>query len=414
MRRRSRAGGEPAKPRRPKTAARKSRVTSKAARPSTSSAAREETKIARLTRELKEALQQQRATYRRAATRPSTSKRHSIRSFNLQRRRARRARRRSPGDFAQNIVDLIKTFAAQSAVAIENARLFHNVEASLQDLGTTQDRLVQKQKLASLGQLTAGIAHELKNPLNFVNNFSGVSTELIDEMRDALDRMMGDDKTRAEITEPADILRDNLNKIVQHGKRADVIVKNMLLNSREGSGEHRSVDINAMVEEALNLAYHGARAAKQNFTITLQRSFDPAAGAWPLAARAQPSERVRHLGVLMAFEENDPRPKAWLSRVTEGLAELGWTDGRNLRIDVRSAGDVDRMRMFAKQLVDLRPDVILAFGTPVTAALKPETRTIPIVFVIVSDPVGEGFVASLSHPGGNITGFHYSEASIGG
>jgi putative tryptophan/tyrosine transport system substrate-binding protein len=138
------------------------------------------------------------------------------------------------------------------------------------------------------------------------------------------------------------------------------------------------------------------------------------AAAWPLTARAQQGEHARRLGVLLAFEENDPRPKAWLSRVTEGLAELGWTDGRNLRIDVRSAGDVDRMRIFAKQLVDLRPDVILAFGTPVTAALKRETRTIPIVFVIVSDPVGEGFVASLSHPGGNITGFHYSEASIGG
>jgi ABC-type uncharacterized transport system substrate-binding protein len=142
--------------------------------------------------------------------------------------------------------------------------------------------------------------------------------------------------------------------------------------------------------------------------------FGVVTAAWPLTARAQQSERVRHLGVLLAFEENDPRPKAWLSPVTEGLAELGWIDGRNLRMDVRSAGDIDRMRMFAKRLVDLRPDVILAFGTPVTAALKRETRTIPIVFVIVSDPVGEGFVASLSHPGGNITGFHYSEASIGG
>ena len=142
--------------------------------------------------------------------------------------------------------------------------------------------------------------------------------------------------------------------------------------------------------------------------------FGGVAAAWPLTARAQQGERLRHLGVLLAFEENDPTPKAWLSRFTEGLAELGWIDGRNLRMDVRWAGDVDRMRMFAKQLVDLQPDVILAFGTPVTAALKRETRIIPIVFVIVSDPVGEGFVASLSHPGGNITGFHYSEAPIGG
>ena len=106
-------------------------------------------------------------------------------------------RRRAPGAFPQNTVDLIKTFAAQSAVAIENARLFQNVETSLEDLRTTQDRLVQTQKLASLGQLTAGIAHEIKNPLNFVNNFSGVSAELIDELREALGRMTGDDKTRA-------------------------------------------------------------------------------------------------------------------------------------------------------------------------------------------------------------------------
>ena len=187
-------------------------------------------------------------------------------------------RRRTPGAFQQNIVDLIKTFAAQSAVAIENARLFKNVETSLEDLRTTQDRLVQTQKLASLGQLTAGIAHEIKNPLNFVNNFSGVSVEMIEELQEALDRMKGDAKTRAEIAELTNTLRDNLNKIVQHGKRADSIVKNMLLHSREGSGEHRPVEINAVVDEAVNLAYHGARAEKQGFNITLERSLDPTAG----------------------------------------------------------------------------------------------------------------------------------------
>jgi putative ABC transport system substrate-binding protein len=139
------------------------------------------------------------------------------------------------------------------------------------------------------------------------------------------------------------------------------------------------------------------------------------AAAWPLTSRAQQAERMRRVGVLMASKETDTRPKVWLSRFTQGLTELGWVDGRNLLMDVRWAGDdVDRMRMFAKQFVNLQPDVILAFGTPATAALQRETRTIPIVFAIVSDPVGEGFVASLSHPGGNITGFHYSEASIGG
>jgi GAF domain-containing protein len=187
-------------------------------------------------------------------------------------------RRKTPGAFPPSTVDLIKTFAAQSAVAIENARLFHNVEASLKDLRTAQDRLVQTEKLASLGQLTAGIAHEIKNPLNFVNNFSSVSVELIDELREALGSAHLDSKLRTEISEIADTLQGNLDKVVQHGKRADAIVKNMLLHSRQGSGEHRPVDINALVDESLNLAYHGARAEKQGFNITLERSFDPAAG----------------------------------------------------------------------------------------------------------------------------------------
>ena len=149
---------------------------------------------------------------------------------------------------------------------------------SLEDLRTAQDRLVQTEKLASLGQLTAGIAHEIKNPLNFVNNFSGVSVELVDELQQVLADVKTDDKTRAEIDDLSDTLRGNLEKIVQHGKRADSIVKNMLLHSREGSGEHRPVDINGIVEESLNLAYHGARAENKGFNITLERSFDPAAG----------------------------------------------------------------------------------------------------------------------------------------
>jgi signal transduction histidine kinase len=186
--------------------------------------------------------------------------------------------------FTDKQIELVTTYADQAAIAIENVRLFaseqdrtRQLTKSLEDLRTTQDRLVQTQKLASLGQLTAGIAHEIKNPLNFVNNFSGVSAELLDELRDALGGVKADDKRRAEITELANTLRDNLNKIVQHGKRADSIVKNMLLHSREGSGEHRLVDINALVEEAVNLAYHGARAEKQGFNITLERNLDPAA-----------------------------------------------------------------------------------------------------------------------------------------
>jgi GAF domain-containing protein len=193
-------------------------------------------------------------------------------------------RRKTPGNFPQTAIELLQTFADQSVVAIQNARLYENVETrtrqlaqSLDDLRTTQDRLVQTQKLASLGQLTAGIAHEIKNPLNFVNNFSGVSAELLAELQETLADVSLGEKRRSEIAELMDTLRGNFDKIVQHGKRADAIVKNMLLHSREGSGEHRSVDINALVEESLNLAYHGARAEKQGFNITLERSFDPAA-----------------------------------------------------------------------------------------------------------------------------------------
>jgi signal transduction histidine kinase len=170
-------------------------------------------------------------------------------------------------------------------LAIQNARLFESVEArtrelakSLEELRTMQDRLVQTEKLASLGQLTAGIAHEIKNPLNFVNNFSAVSVELIDELRQALAGAKLNNKLRAEIGEIADTLQGNLDKVMQHGQRADSIVKNMLLHSREGSGERRPMDVNALVQESLNLAYHGARAEKKNFDIMVEQSLDPAAG----------------------------------------------------------------------------------------------------------------------------------------
>ena len=140
-----------------------------------------------------------------------------------------------------------------------------------------------------------------------------------------------------------------------------------------------------------------------------------AAAGWSLAARAQQGNRVRRIAVMNSGEENDPENKDLLSAFIQRLSELGWTEGRNMRMDLRWAGDdINRMRTLAKELVDLQPDVILSNSTPVTAAFQRETRTIPIVFVNASDPVGSGFVAGLSHPGGNITGFIHNEETWAG
>jgi putative tryptophan/tyrosine transport system substrate-binding protein len=138
-----------------------------------------------------------------------------------------------------------------------------------------------------------------------------------------------------------------------------------------------------------------------------------AAAAWPLAARGQQGARIRRIGLLLNLSENDMEAQRLLPAFREGLAQLGWAEGRNLRIDYRwASGDIGRIRTFAKELVELSPDIIVGYGTPVIVALQQETRSIPILFLSVTDPVGQGLVASLAHPGGNITGFSVFEISM--
>ena len=187
--------------------------------------------------------------------------------------------RREPGYFSDETVRLVEAFAIQSAHAVRNAQLFQQqlrreaeLRAAHDQLKAAQASLVQSEKMASLGQLTAGIAHEIKNPLNFVNNFAELSRELLDELKETAAGEAG----KAETEELIATLDANLSKIVEHGRRADGIVTSMLLHSRGGSGERRASDLNALIEEALNLAFHGARAQDQAFNVALERDLDPA------------------------------------------------------------------------------------------------------------------------------------------
>jgi len=201
-------------------------------------------------------------------------------------------RKTDAGSFAPAQIELLEAFAAQAVIAIENVRLFTELRDSLERLRAAQANLIQSEKMASLGQLTAGIAHEIKNPLNFVNNFAGLSSELLEELKQAVDVLLAEpnDDKRAELQDTIDLLTGNLAKIVEHGRRADGIVKSMLAHSRGGTGDWQSSNINGLVEEALNLAYHGARAQDQDFNVTLERDFAP--DAKPIEVVPQDVTRV--------------------------------------------------------------------------------------------------------------------------
>ncbi len=201
-------------------------------------------------------------------------------------------RRREAGAFEPRQVELLKTFAAQAVIAIENVRLFTELRDSLERLKAAQANLIQSEKMASLGQLTAGIAHEIKNPLNFVNNFAALSVELLGELKETADAAFAtlDADTQAEVDETMELLTANLGKIAEHGRRADGIVRSMLSHSRGGSGDWTPSDINALVEEALNLAYHGARAQDNEFNVTLERDLEK--NARPIEVVPQDVTRV--------------------------------------------------------------------------------------------------------------------------
>ena len=264
--------------------------------------------------------------------------------------------REEPGHFPVRQIEILQTFADQAVIAIENVRLFDEVQArtrelaaSLDDLRKAQDRLIQSEKLASLGQLTAGIAHEIKNPLNFVNNFSALTRELVDELGETLKRAPLETGEREQADELIGTIGANLDKVVSHGKRADSIVKNMLLHSREGSGERTSVNVNVMVDEALNLAYHGARAEKSGFNVTIAKSLDEKAGAADLYA--QEMTRVLLNLISNAFYATTKRKQAegggsYEPTVTASTRDLGHSVEISIRDNGTGIPDQVKAKMF--------------------------------------------------------------------
>jgi signal transduction histidine kinase len=213
-------------------------------------------------------------------------------------------------------------------------------ERALQELQTAQASLVHAQKMAALGQLTAGIAHEIKNPLNFVNNFAELSGELLQELRETTAPVAAalDDEVRTEVDEIVEMLRANLAKIAEHGRRADGIVKSMLEHSRGVSGERRAVDLNALVDEALNLAYHGARAQDANFNITLERDFDPSLAPVELAPQEMTRVFLNLFGNGFYATNKRARENGAGYRPTLRVATLATADGVEVRVRDNGTG----------------------------------------------------------------------------